>query len=132
MARINLTQEAYIGNVSSPEGPTDVTTKGYVDARVSTASTSAPTAPVSGALWVDTTTSPYVLKVYFNNLWEPISGGGGTSTITDGFTYLGDMFTYNGDYFSQPSGTAPTITDGYGPNATDIYTYGGNYYSQPN
>ena len=75
MARINLTQVAFIGNVSNPEGPTDVTTKSYVDARISTASTAAPTSPVSGALWVDTTTLPYVLKVYFNNLWLTVSGG---------------------------------------------------------
>ena len=82
MARINLTQAAYIGNVSSPEGPTDVTTKGYVDARISTASPSAPTAPVAGALWVDTSTSPYVLKVYFNSLWMTLS-----SVVASDFTY---------------------------------------------
>ncbi len=101
MARINLTQAAYIGNVSSPEGLTDVTTKGYVDARISTASTAAPTAPVSGALWVDTSISPYVLKVYFNSAWVIVSGGT-SQVITDGYTYAGNIFTFLGDYYSQP------------------------------
>ena len=103
MARINLTQEAYIGNVSSPEGPTDVTTKGYVDVRISTASTSAPTAQVAGALWVDTSTSPYVLKVFYNGSWITVSGGTSQPVITNGYTYAGNVFTYAGNYYSQPA-----------------------------
>jgi len=71
------------------------------------------TAPADTTVpWINITTRPYVLNYFYNGAWEPISGGttggggggggeGGT-TITNGFTYLGDQFTYNGDYFSQP------------------------------
>ena len=82
MARINLTQEAYIGNVSSTEGPIDVTTKGYLDVRISTASTTAPTAPVTGTLWVDTSISPYVLKVFYVGTWITVSNGVASTTPT--------------------------------------------------
>lgn len=75
-----------IKNVAEPDVTSAVTTKGYVDARISTASPNQPMVPVSGALWVDTSTSPYVLKVYFNNAWVTVSGGAASTapTITGG------------------------------------------------
>lgn len=101
MPYITLPVKSGIKNVQDPVALDEVTTKGYVDARISTVSNTAPTSSVSGALWVDTSISPYVLKVYFNNLWVTISGGT-SEVITDGYTYAGNIFTFLGDYYSQP------------------------------
>ncbi len=101
MPFITLPVKSGIKNVQDPVALDEVTTKGYVDARISTVSNTAPTSPVSGALWVDTSTSTYVLKVYFNNLWMTISGGVASTSPTINSGSLSGTLT-------STSGTAST------------------------
>lgn len=68
---------------------------------------SAPTNEVAnGKLWLDTTTTPGILKMYNNAAWEEIGGSTSSPTFTNG-TFTGDVYIRDDLWVTGPN---PVIT----------------------
>jgi len=124
-----------IKNVAEPDVTSAVTTKGYVDARISSASATAPTSPVTGTLWVDTST--YVLKVYSDNLWRTVSGGVASTSPTINSGSLSGPLTSTSGTASPPvtfSVAGTNLTAGIlvtAPQYFEVSLTSGGTYSNP-
>lgn len=77
-SRLNFRGVASTATDDSANDRTNVDIRGNVHR-----SGTAPTSPVSGELWLDTSTSPATLREYNGSVWNGTSGTPGDGTVTD-------------------------------------------------
>jgi len=79
------------------------------------AGTTAPTAPVAGVLWLDTSSSPYVLKVYSGSAWLSLAEVYGMAPVGTITAWIGGYFGdgSNGSY-TRVLGSANTVAGANG------------------
>jgi hypothetical protein len=86
--------------------------------------TSAPSAPVSGQLWFDTTTTAWAQKVFDGTSWVTLGSldtaahswtpAGGVGAVASVFGRTGIVTAQTGDYTFAQIGSLPTTVAGYG------------------
>jgi len=86
----------------------------------------APTNEVAnGKLWLDTTTTPGILKMYNNAAWEEIGGSTSSPTFVDG-TFTGDVTIGDDLYLTGPTPRILLVDNDIADEYTQLANAGGN------